>query len=49
METVPVRGMPKDRTCIGTVRALPRLFRVDALIMEYVSYSCSGVNATWLL
>lgn len=33
METVPVRGMPSERTCMGTVRTLSRLFLLDSLIM----------------
>ena len=34
IETVPVRAMPKESTCIGTVRALSRLFRLDPVIVK---------------
>ena len=45
METVPVRGMPSDRTCIGTVRVLSILFRLDSLIMEDRLYEVSFIAA----
>lgn len=47
METVPVRGMPSERTCIGTVRVLFGLFRVvDAPIVA--GLIVTRVTVAWL-